>query len=288
MFLQRLKFFFSAVTLRAFLRYFFFAIGALWLVVEVLNHFLKNKPWFEQINDNLLPPFLGVALLYAFVRSIPPLRYGRHLRGPNAQIEIVVGDLFATPSNIALGCSDCYDTQAPDSVAPNSLIAQLVDTSYEGNPGTLDERIKQSLDAYNVTGAVDEGFTRGKKERFPVGTVAVVKAGARKVFLTVFSKANHDKTTNTTQDDLWLSLSALWKVVRRDGGLEPIAVPVWGSGLALFNAARISLIQIVLLSFVIATRERPVSRKLTLVIHEKDYDPEEMSEAIQLVNTLDF
>ena len=288
MFLQRLKFFFSAVTLRAFLRYFFFAIGAQWLVVEVLNHFLKNKPWFQQINDNLLLPFLGVALLYALFLSFPPLRYGRRLRGPNAEIVITVGDLFTFPSNIAIGCSDCFDTKAPDAVDPKSLIAQLVSRVDGVLAGTLDQLIAQSLASHSIAGTVDPGFTRGKNARFPVGTVAVVKEGPRKVFLTVFSKANYDKTTHTTQEDLWLSLSALWKVVRRDGGLEPIAVPVWGSGLAYFNAARISLIQIVLLSFVIATRERPVSRKLTLVIHEKDYDPEEMAEAIQLVNTLDF
>lgn len=286
MFLKRLKFLFSKESVRPLLRNFFIALGALWLVLEILHFFFERR--IANVKETLFVPFLGVALVYALWRTFPPLRYWRWSREANAGIEVVIGDLFAAPANIALGCSDCYDTDAPASVNPKSLIAQLVSRSFGGRPAALDGLIMQSLASYNLTGTVDPGIARGKKERFPVGTVAVVKEGSRKIFLTVFSKANHDKTTDTTQDDLWLSLSAMWKVVRRAGGLEPIAVPVWGSGLANFNAPRISLIQIVLLSFVIATREKPVSRKLTLVIHEKDYDPEEMSEAIQLVNTLDF
>jgi hypothetical protein len=61
-----------------------------------------------------------------------------------------------------------------------------------------------------------------------------------------------------------------------------------GAGLAGFQASRISLIQLLLLSFAIATREKIVTRKLTLMIWEGDYDPREMSEAIEMIKTLEF
>ena len=288
MLLKQLKYFFTVASLKTLGRNFLIGIGGLWLVLEVLNFFFEEQVRRFKGSSYFGLAFAGVALSYTLWQSRPRLRYSRRSREANVEVEIMVGDLFATTGNVAIGCSDCYDTEAPGSVDPKSLIAQLVKRSYGGLPDALDQLISRSLTANRLAGSADPRIERGKKERFPIGTVAVVNEGSRKVFLTVFSKARPDKTTDTTQEELWLSLSELWKVVRREGGLEPIAVPVWGSGMAKFHAARITLIQIVLLSYVIAARERPVSRKLSIIISENGYDPEEMAEAIQLIDTLDF
>ena len=294
MFRQRLRFLFSPQSLKVLSGHFVAALGTQWLILEVVSFFFKEgspvagPDFFIDYRPHILLAFLVPAFAWTLYRSFPRFSYSRRSREANVEVEVKVGDLFAVPGNVAIGCSDCFDTEAPASVDPKSLIAQLVKRSYGNQYATLDQLIGRSLADGKLTGTADASIERGKKERFPIGTVAVVSDGSRKIFLTVFSKAKPDKATDTTQEDLWISLSELWKVVRREGGLEPITVPVWGSGMARFHASRITLIQIVLLSFVIAARERPVSRKLTLVIHGDSYDPEEMAEAIQLIDTLDF
>lgn len=91
-----------------------------------------------------------------------------------------------------------------------------------------------------------------------------------------------------SKEDLWMSLSSLWKMVRERSTSDRFAVPFWGVGIARFPSSRLLLIQLLLISFAIATRESVVTRKLSLIIYEKDYDPEEIIVIIQILNTLTF
>jgi hypothetical protein len=227
-------------------------------------------------------------VLWTVKHALPPQKYRKKSRLSGVEIEISTGNLFEEQGNIAFGCSDCFDTEPETVVGPNSLIAQLVTIFHKGDHKALDSLILQYLDNQKIRGKNDPDKLFGKNIRFDLGTVAIVPVRDKKAFLLVFSVTNDDKTTTTSTEELWMSLCRLWVAIRRNGFLSPIAVPVFGSGLARFPASRISLIQLLLLSFVIASRESKVSKKLTLVISEHDYDPAEMMEAIGLLETLDF
>ncbi|HEX8068606.1 MAG TPA: macro domain-containing protein [Pyrinomonadaceae bacterium] len=280
---RRIKFLLARESLKSLASHFFAALGALWLLFELYRLF-----WGDVQGNSrkvLFVFFILGSLAWALRQAFPPLHYSKRSRAP-VEIEIKVGDLFAEPGNIAVGCNDCFDTDYPQVIGRNSLIAQLSERLFTGRRAELDERIEQALAGQ---GAPDEAKLFGKNRRYQTGTVAVVEQGGRKLFLSAFSRLQPDRTSTITKEDLLASLSNLWAAVRQHGkNDEPLALPVWGSGLAGFHASRISLIQLLLLFFVIATRERIVTRKLTLVIYEGDYDPKEFNEAIQLIDTLDF
>ncbi len=285
MFKKRLKYFFSGATLTSLLTNLLQALGILWLLFEVASYF---SPGFSDKKSILFYFFISAALVWTVIRSFPRLNHHKKSKPSNTEIEIKVGNLFKEPGYLAIGCSDCFDTEPETVIGSRSLMAQLVKNSFSGNYNILDGKISQSMYEQKIHGIPLSEKKFGKTERFPIGAVAVIQLTNQKVFLFAFSTTNNDKTTTTTKEDLWASLCQLWTEVRKQGFLEPISVPVFGAGLARFPASRISLIQLLLLSFAIATRENIVSRKLTLVISESDYDPEEMAEAIELVNTLEF
>lgn len=284
---KRIRFFFSRRGISIMLGHFLQALGTLWLFLEVSSYFFSS---LTEVKGRLFYAFIIIALIWTVGRSSPSLNYKKKSKASNVEMEIKTGDLLSESGNIAFGCNDYFDTEPEKVVGSRSIIAQFVRKSFDGDHLSLDRQITDFLDRQEITGiaTTETRKSLGKTQRFPIGTIVVIQENERKVFLSAFTRTNPDNTTIVFKEDLWASLSELWTAVRKYGYSEPILIPAWGAGLARFPASRISLIQLAILSFVIATRESIVSRKLTLVISESDYDPEEMAEAIELIDTLEF
>ena len=285
---KRIKFLFSREALKELLSNSLMMLGVLWLILEIISFFfpvevnkLKESYW-------IFFSFVGATFVGALVFSFPPLRYTRKSSASNVEVELKVGNLLNQTGNIAIGSSDCFDTEFPQVIPVESLKAQLIQKYFQANHTLLDQAIDASLRAQGIVGPVDSSKIFGKKHRYPVGTVATVPAGNKQAFITVYSKMNADKLTLTSIEDIWLSLCGLWSAVRLHGNLHSISIPIWGAGLARAKASRLSLIQLVLISFAIATREIRVSRKLSIIIYEPDYEPDEMRKAIRVLNSIDF
>ncbi len=276
---------FSAECARDAGSHFLKAFGLLWLLTEAAAFFFPDI--IQSFRSGILLAVVAGALLWAVYRAFPPVRFTKEYPASNCVIELRVGDLFEQKGDIAFGCSDCFDTET-GVIGPTSLMAQFAEKAFDGDVEALDRRISESLSEHKIKGRIDKKKTFGKNERFPIGATASIVDNERNVFLTAFSRTNLDTTTETSKEDLWLSLCHLWTGVRQRGYLAPVSIPVWGTGLARVPASRLSLIQVVILSFVIATRENKVSNQLTLVFAEGDYSVHEMREAVQLVDALDF
>ena len=65
-------------------------------------------------------------------------------------------------------------------------------------------------------------------------------------------------------------------------------MPVLGSKAGRAPASRISLIQLILISFAIANRSVPITERLTILIREHDYCPNEMFEIFRFMDELDL
>lgn len=83
---------------------------------------------------------------------------------------------------------------------------------------------------------------------------------------------SNDLKAEGSADDLWISLSKLWEQVRLKGQGKPIAIPIVGSDLARTNLPRMTLIKMILLSFIVSSKKQFVSEKLIVVIHPKDIE----------------
>lgn len=229
-----------------------------------------------------------MAFIFAMLLAFPSLSCSRRSKATDVEIEIKIGNLFDQVCDIAIASSDCFDTDAPNVIPSKSLKAQLIKRAFKNDHHLLDSLLDSFLNEHKVGGKLDNAKTFGKKLRFPIGTVAVVPEGNRKIFIFVLTKILKDKTTPTSGEDLWISLNRLWAAVRQHGAQSPIAIPLFGAGLAAALTSRVSLVQLILISFAIATRQRKVTKKLIITIYDADYDPEEMMEFGKLLNTIEF
>ena len=96
---------------------------------------------------------------------------------------------------------------------------------------------------------------------------------SRRTFAVAYTRMGNDLIARASVDDLWLSLGAVWSAMQQYGQRGTIAIPLIGSEFARVSSLdRESLLKMIVLSFVARSREDPICRELTVVVHPHDAD----------------
>src|SRR5207244_2891627 len=113
---------------------------------------------------------------------------------------------------------------------------------------------------------------KGKRWRYPIGTTITLGSIKSRYFLTAYGRMGHDLVCGSDADAIWLSLTCLWEEVRQKGQGQPISIPIIGSDLARTGLSRMTLIKLIIMSFIVASKKKFISRQLTIIIHLDDLD----------------
>jgi hypothetical protein len=210
------------------------------------------------------------SLTYGLVRAWPrPIE--RSYTKPNTAIRIVRGDLFDELGHIVVGTCDTFDTQVPNVIRPNSVQGQALDRVYGGDVRRLDRDLAEALAGFSPVGQVDK---EGNTERYPIGTVAAVPHGPRRLLFLAYTEMNERNEARGSSDGIWKSTLCLWEAVSRYCNGEAVSIPVLGGG-----QARISQIlpaqdsiRFVALSFMLASRREKVCDELRIVVRPRDFE----------------
>jgi hypothetical protein len=176
---------------------------------------------------------------------------------PNTAIRLVRGDLFDESGHIVVGACDTFDTKVPNVISPQSVQGQALQRLYGGDLARLDQDLDTALVDETPVGSVHK---EGKTERYPIGTVAAVPYGPRRILFLAYTEMNDRNEARGTSDGIWRSMLSLWKAVSLYCNGEPVAIPVLGGG-----QARISQIlpaqdsiRFIAFSFMLASRRERV------------------------------
>ncbi|WAZ21310.1 DUF6430 domain-containing protein [Streptomyces cinnabarinus] len=236
---------------------------------------------------------LGIAALsccWALARSLPREAVEHGFKNPDFSVVVKVGDLFDEPSDLVIGFTDVFDTDTEDDsiIAPRTVQGQLLARVFDGDVPALDAALMSSLSGARVCEAESrESKPKGKLDRYPVGTVAVVPHGGSRFYCVAYSHMSNDLIAQSSVDSIWQSLGNLWSAIGAHGHLEPVAVPILGSDLAKVGSlGRESLLKMIILSFVAASRASLVSRQLTVVVHPDDADEVNLLEVRAFLTSL--
>ena len=75
------------------------------------------------------------------------------------------------------------------------------------------------------------------------------------------------------------SLEMLWEEIRLKGQRDKVAMAVLGSDLArIINTSHSDLIKLIVSSFILASREQPITQELVIVIHQSNLEKVNMNE----------
>ncbi|WP_246059852.1 macro domain-containing protein [Herbidospora galbida] len=205
-------------------------------------------------------------------------RTGQVLRRESAALQtsitVVVGDLFEQhDANLVVGFSDTFDTVADGVViSAQSVQGQLVDRLYGGDAPRLGREISAALRRKRISPVAEESRQakpHGRRKRYPIGTVATLRAGNRCVFAVAYSRMTNDLLAESDLAGLGHSLDRLWDAARLDGQLRPLAIPLVGSGLARIpDATPGALLRLIVQSYVARAEQQPFSTELRIVLRQ--------------------
>jgi hypothetical protein len=216
----------------------------------------------------------------------------REFPGLRATLVVRCGDMFEQDdASLAVGFGDTFDTatQGDALISRESVQGQLLDRLYGGDRKRLDADLRKGLrdvTAIRVENAQDK--PKGKRVRYPVGTVVPLWRDGRRVFAVVHCRQELDLVAHSTPAELRLALEQLWRSVRQHGLLKPVAMPLVGSGLEWFtDLTREQLIIMVIDTFLKSCRDSRCTPELRIVLRKSDIGQMRLSDVARFVETLD-
>lgn len=234
---------------------------------------------------------LGLCLAWGLLRGRRKTRLVHEFRHPPTTVAIVPGDLFEQDAHLVIGFSDTFDTAVRGGIPVSgaSLQGQLLERCYAGDTEQLDREIAAAL--RTVPPISRERRTNkplGKLRRYPIGTVALLGHWPRLVFAVAYSRIGNDYVARSSTEEFGVSLHRLWDAIQLHGQLERVAMPLLGSGLSRLNQVDVeALIRMILLSFVLRSREQLVCRELRIVLRPADLARLDLRELEAFLGTLE-
>jgi hypothetical protein len=185
-------------------------------------------------------------------------------------IEIAAGDvLHHRPCVIT---TDRRRSLAPDRIAPDSLIGQYLSGLDPHRRGRFEHLVRREqsddLSRPGKVQVVDDGH------------------GAGPLLLLACGRPTRHGTV-TTWSHLTQTYDGLWAAVR-SLHLEEISVPVVGAGYSRVSLSHSAVLLALLMSFHAASTERPVCRRLRIVVSPADVDQEELVLARRFLSALRY
>ena len=249
------------------------AFGVVSAIIQLLAAVFRSFPPHPAITFAII---LAVCLAWGLMRAHPRFYLCHRLKTLDVTLSIVVGDLFAQDTHLAVGFSDTFDTSVADGrvIHSSSMQGQLLHQLFAGNQRRLDQQLAAALDhivPVRVESRTDK--PHGKLARYPIGTVAVLGEPQRLIFAVAYGIMENDLVARTPLEDLWHCFNHLWEAVYRHGQRGALSIPLMGSGLARVDSLdRENLLRLILLSFVAYSRLRLICHDLRIVIRPDQVD----------------
>jgi hypothetical protein len=253
------------------------------------------------VAEELAADFPDDAELARVLRSLRERLRARHAGNvlrrefPGLRAELVVrrGDLFdQDDANLVIGFGDTFDTATDGyaaAISKESVQGQLIDRVYGGDRTQLDADLVRGLQGIKpIAVESTQAKPRGKRRRYPVGTVTPLPLDGRRVFAVVHCRQDLDLVTHSSAGELRLALEQLWRAVRQQGLLKPVAIPLVGAGLARVNElSREQLMIMIIDTFLESCRDARCAPELRIVLRPADMERVRILDVARFVEALD-
>lgn len=239
--------------------------GAFWLISEIISF---SAPGLKPLIESALPFLVGVSILIAIWEVRPRTSISCRIVGRDTEIRIMVGDIFDVPGSIVLSTNTTFDTDTSGLIDKKSVQGQFSDRFF-ANIEQFDREIESQLTGIPSTAV---GFVkRGKTQVYPVGTTVRIVTTGKIGYLVAIATMGPSGAASGSLDDLRTALPSLWDFITNNGGIDPLAIPVIGSGFSRIKEPREAIVRDIIDSFIASCAATRFTDSLTIVISPNDF-----------------
>ena len=243
-----------------------------WLVIEILSYFHTTFEEWARDNHRLLIIIFFFGLVIGIIRYLRKcakmLSVTHPLEGQDISIEIRVGDIFSIEGAFIISTNTAFDTDMLGGpVSPESLQGQFTKKYYD-KVGYLDQELTNALIAEEF---VLDGEEPERKESYEIGKVIKVSPRGQVAYFVAIDELREYGGIESSLDNVREGLGSLWYYIGVQGVLNPLVIPVLGTGHSGIPISRERMIIEIITSFIAACTEKKFCEKLTIIISENDY-----------------
>lgn len=257
---------------RSVLASFFQGLGAAWLLIQF---FSLPYPSVSDRASQFAWEIVAFVLLGSALKTVlvcrPLLTFEEGLKGRDVSIGIKVGDILETKDALVVSTNTTFDTSVSDGIiSPQSLQGQFA-KKYYSDEAHLDHDLENALTDQPFKKIDDD--RKGKRKKYEIGAVARINLKGRTVYMVAIADLSVHGTASGSLAGVVESMEKLWHFLGKHGGVDPLAIPVLGTGNARVPHGREEMIREIISSFVTACSEskKKFCEKLIVFISEEDY-----------------
>lgn len=243
---------------------FLVVFGLLWLLIEPAGLFFESFSGFGWAGYITI---LVVSTVLTTILFWPKKRASAHFAESHTKIEVACSDILKNQGSIIISAPDTFDSEIGDIISKTSLLGKFISFEYNGDSSRADADIQKSLQGKK--GREDKSKVFGKTSRYAIGTVAPIPRGETTYFLLALSKMmSKEKRVETDLKKINSALDSVWESVRNNGHHQPVHIPLVGTAYGRLGLSPMFVAQLIVLSFLLASKREQVSPSLTIHIHE--------------------
>ena len=256
-----------------FLVYGFATYGVLWTIVESYSAF------FESQKPKGVFWYLAIVVISAVVgiwKCWPRSSIAVRIPASDSCVEIKFGDLFTNTDVVVIPVNEFFDGSLGDHVSEKTLHGYFIKNYLGGHSSTFNDITSKELNSIPC-----ETIKRssGRKSKYPIGTVSAVDINEQRFLLVAFTKTDLSTLkASATVHELWDCLAGIWVAIRNRSNGRRVSLPLIGSGLSGVGLPARNLVEIILTSFLVHTKQKKIADRVTLVL------PEGLRSAIDLTS----
>jgi len=176
-------------------------IGAIWLILTVSRFFLNIPD--EQVKTHW-EWFVFIIMFWTLWERRPLVSVSERLAGRDIELEIKIGDLLKEDGAKVISINTTFDTDIDtEIIAKDSLQGQFTRKFYSSFQD-FDIDLEQQLINENYEEITSK--KRGKKKRYPIGTVVQVKPNNQLFYLVAIADLNDQGVAQSSFENIKLCL----------------------------------------------------------------------------------
>lgn len=258
---------FSKKKLKEIIESSFSITGGVWTIYQILEIVLPTIKYdLKNLCIILTPLFLIINLKIKF----PKRTMEYYIKNKDIKIKIIIGDMLKESGGKIVPTNTTFDTKREgDFISEKSIQGQIEEKYYKNNIQLLDTLIENELKDIKKFRKLDRKSSKDKQ--YEIGTTIKLIINNDKYYFLAIADVNEFGQPKASYENILISLSRLWKFILEKGHMEPIVIPVLGTGRAGINQSKENVIKQIIFSFIASNNgEKKISNELKICINPED------------------